>query len=141
MIRLLIADDQALVRGALSALLGLEPDFEVVAEVSSGADVVPAVLEHGPDVALLDVSLPGVAGSDVCRQLKSLRRSTQVILMSEALERGELARQSAAAGADVAVGRAGADDPLNGLTQQVGVILDELPIIGEHEPAVIDDKP
>ena len=62
MIRLLLADDQALVRGALSALLGLEPDFEVVAEVSSGTDVVPAVLEHQPDVALLDVEMPGLDG-------------------------------------------------------------------------------
>ena len=62
MIRLLLADDQALVRGALSALLGLEPDLEVVAEVSSGDAVVPAVLEHRPDVALLDVEMPGLDG-------------------------------------------------------------------------------
>ena len=47
-IRLLLADDQALVRGALSALLGLEPDLEVVAEVGSGDEVLPAVLEHRP---------------------------------------------------------------------------------------------
>ena len=62
MIRLLLADDQALVRGALSALLGLEPDLEVVAEVASGLEVVPAVLEHHPDVALLDVEMPGLDG-------------------------------------------------------------------------------
>ncbi len=63
MIRLLLADDQALVRGALSALLGLEPDLEVVAEVASGLEVVPAVLEHHPDVALLDVEMPGSTAS------------------------------------------------------------------------------
>ena len=49
-------------RGALSALLGLEPDLEVVAEVGSGDAVLPAVLEHRPDVALLDVEMPGLDG-------------------------------------------------------------------------------
>ena len=61
-IRLLLADDQALVRGALAALLGLEPDLEVVAEVGSGHEVLPAVAEHRPDVALLDVEMPGMDG-------------------------------------------------------------------------------
>ena len=61
-IRLLLADDQALVRGALSALLGLERDLEVVAEVSSGDQVLDAVREHRPDVALLDVEMPGLDG-------------------------------------------------------------------------------
>ena len=53
-IRLLLADDQALVRGALSALLNLESDLEVVAEVGSGDAVVAAAIEHRPDVALLE---------------------------------------------------------------------------------------
>src|SRR5262249_43718930 len=52
------------------------------------------------DVALLDVSISGVAGLEICRQLKSTQRSTPVVLLSGALERGELAKQSAAAGAD-----------------------------------------
>ncbi|MGZ4479768.1 MAG: DNA-binding response regulator, partial [Nocardioidaceae bacterium] len=51
-IRLLLADDQALVRGALAALLALEPDLDVVAEVARGDEVVPAAREHRPDVAL-----------------------------------------------------------------------------------------
>ncbi|BAW92773.1 two-component response regulator [Actinomyces sp. Chiba101] len=57
-IRLLIADDQALVRGALATLLGLEADLEVVAQVGSGNDVVTAAHEHGADVALLDIDMP-----------------------------------------------------------------------------------
>ncbi|MCW2753866.1 MAG: MerR family transcriptional regulator [Marmoricola sp.] len=61
-IRLLLADDQALVRGALSALLALEPDLEVVAEVGAGDLVLEAVREHRPDVALLDVEMPGLDG-------------------------------------------------------------------------------
>jgi two-component system sensor histidine kinase DesK len=61
-IRLLIADDQALVRGALSALLGLEPDIEVVAEVGRGDEVVDAAV-RAADVALLDIEMPGWTGS------------------------------------------------------------------------------
>lgn len=62
MIRLLIADDQALVRGALSALLGLEGDIEVVAEVGRGDEVLDAARRTSPDVALLDIEMPGLDG-------------------------------------------------------------------------------
>ncbi|CAM2741216.1 Nitrogen regulation protein C [Actinomyces slackii] len=58
MIRLLIADDQALVRGALATLLGLEADLEVVAQVGTGSAVVPAAREQRADVALLDIDMP-----------------------------------------------------------------------------------
>lgn len=61
-IRLLLADDQALVRGALAALLDLEDDLQVVAQVGSGDLVVEAVREHAPDVALLDIEMPGLDG-------------------------------------------------------------------------------
>lgn len=61
-IRLLLADDQALVRGALAALLGLEEDLEVVAEVGRGDEVVAAARDHAVDVALLDVEMPGMDG-------------------------------------------------------------------------------
>src|SRR6185503_18608406 len=61
-VRLLLADDQAMVRAALAALLSLEPDFEVVAEVGRGDQVVAAAAEHRPDVALLDIEMPGLDG-------------------------------------------------------------------------------
>lgn len=69
MIRLLLADDQALVRGALAALLGLEPDLEVVAQVARGDEVLAAARAQPIDVALLDVEMPGLDGIEVCRQL------------------------------------------------------------------------
>ncbi|MGH3045782.1 MAG: response regulator transcription factor [Gaiellaceae bacterium] len=62
MIRILIAEDQGMVRGALAALLAFEPDLEVVAEVGTGDEVVAAASEHRPDVALLDVEMPGIDG-------------------------------------------------------------------------------
>ncbi|MEU7988415.1 response regulator transcription factor [Streptosporangium canum] len=70
MIRILIAEDQQVVRGALVALLELEPDLSVVAEVGSGDDVVPAALKHSPDVAVLDIDMPGgVDGLDAAAEL------------------------------------------------------------------------
>ncbi|MCZ2264392.1 response regulator, partial [Isoptericola sp. QY 916] len=62
MIRLLLADDQALVRGALAALLDLETDLEVVAQVGRGDEVLDAARASAADVALLDVEMPGLDG-------------------------------------------------------------------------------
>jgi len=81
-IRLLLADDQALVRGALSALLGLEPDLEVVAEVGSGDEVVAAVLEHRPDVALLDVEMPGMDGITATGEVRRASPETRVLIVT-----------------------------------------------------------
>ncbi|MEU4393640.1 response regulator transcription factor [Kribbella sp. NPDC023855] len=71
-IRLLIADDQALVRGALAALLDLEPDLEVVAEVGRGDEVLEAVRTAKPDVALLDVEMPGLDGIEAAAALRAV---------------------------------------------------------------------
>ncbi|HUJ05002.1 MAG TPA: response regulator transcription factor [Streptosporangiaceae bacterium] len=61
-IRLLLADDQELIRGALAIMLGLEDDFEVVASVARGDQVLAAARMHQPDVALLDIEMPGIDG-------------------------------------------------------------------------------
>lgn len=71
MIRLLLADDQALVRGALAALLDLEPDLTVVAQVGRGDEVVEAARTHHADVALLDVEMPGIDGIAAAAALKT----------------------------------------------------------------------
>jgi two-component system response regulator DesR len=81
-IRLVIADDQALVRGAIAALLGLEPDLEVVAEVGSGGDAVAAAVEHRPDVALLDVEMPGLDGIEAARLIRERSPSTHVLMVT-----------------------------------------------------------
>lgn len=80
--RLLLADDQALVRGALAALLDLETDLEVVAEVGRGDEVVAAALEHRPDVALLDVEMPGLDGISATAALREAVPSVRVLIVT-----------------------------------------------------------
>lgn len=82
MIGLLLADDQALVRGALAALLALEPDLEVVAEVARGDEVVAAALAHDIDVALLDVEMPGLDGIEATAALKRASPATHVLIVT-----------------------------------------------------------
>ena len=98
-ITLLLADDQALVRGALAALLDLEPDLHVVAEVGSGDAVVAAATEHEPDVALLDVEMPGMDGIEATRALKAARPQTRVLIVTTFGRPGYL-RRALQAGAD-----------------------------------------
>ncbi|KQU44357.1 two-component system response regulator [Rhodococcus sp. Leaf278] len=81
-IRLLLADDQALVRGALAALLGLEHDLDIVAEVGRGDEVLSAVLEHRPDVVLLDVEMPGKNGIDVAAELAVAAPESRVLIVT-----------------------------------------------------------
>ncbi len=81
MIRVLLAEDQAMVRGALSALLGREQDIEVVAEVARGDEVVEAARATQPDVALLDIEMPGGDGIAAAQALgKALPTCRSVIL-------------------------------------------------------------
>ncbi|MFK3621134.1 response regulator transcription factor [Corynebacterium hesseae] len=70
-IRVLIAEDQSLVRGALTALLNTEPDIEVVAGCGSGTKVAELVAKHSVDVALLDIEMPGMNGIDAAKSIAS----------------------------------------------------------------------
>jgi len=81
-IRVLLAEDQALVRGALAALLSLEPDIEVVAQVARGDEVVPAALASHPDVALLDIEMPGTDGLSAAAQLRRAVPACRVAIVT-----------------------------------------------------------
>jgi two-component system response regulator DesR len=95
-IRVLLADDQALVRGALAAMLGLEADIEVVAQVGSGDEVVEAARRVRPDVALLDVQMPGKDGLTAAAELRVALPGCRVIVCTTFGRPGYLSRAMAA---------------------------------------------
>ena len=99
-IRVIIAEDQAMVRGALAALLALEEDVEIVADASRGDEVVPAALESLPDVALLDIEMPGGDGLTTAAALRERLPSCRVIILTTFGRAGYLRRamESGAAG-------------------------------------------
>ncbi|NEM07972.1 response regulator transcription factor [Geodermatophilus normandii] len=82
MIRVLVAEDQSMVRGALRALLELEPDITVVAEVGRGDEVLSAAREHGPDVALLDIEMPGRDGIEAARELAAEMPAVRAVVLT-----------------------------------------------------------
>ncbi|WP_226347162.1 response regulator transcription factor [Agilicoccus flavus] len=98
-IRLLLADDQALVRGALAALLSMETDLEVVAEVGRGDEVLPAVRAHRPDVVLLDVEMPGLDGIAAAAALREAREAVRILIVTT-FGRPGYVRRGLRAGAD-----------------------------------------
>ncbi|BCY10367.1 response regulator transcription factor [Actinoplanes sp. L3-i22] len=98
MIKMLLADDQALVRGAMAALLDLEPDLKVVVEVGRGDEVVDAARAHEVDVALLDVQMPGLDGISAARLLHEALPACKVLMVTTFGRAGYL-RQAMAAGA------------------------------------------
>jgi two-component system, NarL family, response regulator DesR len=91
-VRVLLAEDQAMVRGAIAALLALEEDIEIVAEASRGDEVVALALESGPDVALLDVEMPGGDGLDAAAALREKVPSCRVIILTTFGRAGYLKR-------------------------------------------------
>jgi two-component system response regulator DesR len=82
MIRILIAEDQGMVRGALASLLELEPDFQVVAQVARGDEVLGAAMGVKPDVALLDIEMPGSSGLDAAELLAAALPACRVLILT-----------------------------------------------------------
>ena len=83
MIKVLLAEDQSMVREALAALLGLEPDIEVVAQVARGDEVLPAARAHADlDVALLDIEMPGATGIEAAAQLHREFPSLKLVVLT-----------------------------------------------------------
>ena len=100
MIRVLLAEDQAMVRGALAGLLSLEPDIEVVAQVARGDEVLAAAREQRPGVALLDIEMPGIDGLQAAAQLADELPDCKVLILTTFGRPGYLRRamESGAAG-------------------------------------------
>jgi two-component system response regulator DesR len=82
MIRVLLAEDQAMVRGALAALLTLEGDIEIIAEVGRGDEVVTVALATKPDVALLDIEMPGCDGITAAAALHAQLPSCRILILT-----------------------------------------------------------
>ncbi|MCX4667029.1 response regulator transcription factor [Streptomyces sp. NBC_01381] len=80
-IRVVVADDQELVRSGFSMILEAQPDIEVVAEAGDGAEAVAAVRQHAPDVLLLDIRMPGTDGIEAARQVCA-RTSCRVVMLT-----------------------------------------------------------
>ncbi|MGO4461795.1 response regulator transcription factor [Streptomyces sp. M-16] len=81
-IRILLAEDQSMVREALAALLGLEPDIEVLAQVARGDEVVAAAGSHDVNVALLDIEMPGMTGIEAAAELRRSHPSLKIVVLT-----------------------------------------------------------
>jgi two-component system response regulator DesR len=125
MIKLLLADDQALVRGAMAALLDLEPDLKVVAEVGRGDEVVEAARLHEVDVALLDVEMPGMDGVAAARELHKVLPQCRVLMVTTFGRAGYL-RQAMTAGASGFIVK---DTPARQLADAVRRVYDGLRVV------------
>ncbi|HWC80994.1 MAG TPA: response regulator transcription factor [Pseudonocardiaceae bacterium] len=91
-IRILLAEDQGMVRGALAALLDLEPDLQVVAQVAAGDQVLVAAERSEPDIALLDIEMPGLDGLSAARSLRTARPDCRVLILTTFGKPGYLRR-------------------------------------------------
>ncbi|MEU9957247.1 response regulator transcription factor [Streptomyces sp. NPDC050982] len=118
-IRVLLAEDQGMMRGALALLLGLEADIEVVAQVGTGDAIVGAALESRPDVALLDIELPGISGLDAAALLRDEVPDCRVLILTTFGRPGYLRRAMEAGAAGFLV----KDGPVEGLAEAIRRVL------------------
>jgi two-component system response regulator DesR len=114
-IRVLLAEDQAMMLGAIAVLLDLEEDIEVVAQVSDGSAILPTALDVRPDVALLDIELPGVSGLEAAASLAARLPECRVVIVTTFGRTGYLQRAMAAG----AVGFLVKDGPVEGLAEAI----------------------
>jgi two-component system response regulator DesR len=91
-IRVVLAEDQAMVLGAFAQLLALEPDVDVVATATDGARALAAVAEHDPDVLVTDVEMPGQSGLDVAAELRRRGARTRIVIVTTFARSGYLRR-------------------------------------------------
>jgi penicillin-binding protein 2 len=92
MIRIVLAEDQALLRGALAGLLALESDIDVVAEAGDGDSAWKAVQQHQPDLLLTDIEMPGLTGLDLAAKVQEAKLATRVVIVTTFARGGYLRR-------------------------------------------------
>lgn len=119
-IRVLLAEDQGMMRGALALLLGMEDDIEVVAQVAAGDEIVGAALAHRPDVALLDIELPVTSGLDAAAELRERAPGCLVLILTTFGRPGYLRRAMEAGAAGFLV----KDGPVEELAGTIRRVLD-----------------
>lgn len=95
-IRVLLADDEHLIRGALAALLALEEDLTIVAEAASGPEALAMARAHTPDVAVMDLQMPGADGVQVATQLRDEQPACRTMIVTSHARPGHLKRALAA---------------------------------------------
>src|ERR1700712_5256432 len=91
-IRVLLAEDQTMLRGALAALLELEPDICVVAQAPNGREAIRRIREHTPDVLVTDIEMPEMTGLELAASLKQAESKTRVIILTTFARPGYLRR-------------------------------------------------
>lgn len=114
-VRVLLAEDQGMMRGALALLLGMEPDIDVVARVGRGDEIVDAALLSRPDVALLDIELPGRSGLDAAADLHDEVPDCRVLILTTFGRPGHLRRAMEAGAAGFLV----KDGPVEELAEAI----------------------
>ncbi|SDY85462.1 MULTISPECIES: response regulator transcription factor [unclassified Bacillus (in: firmicutes)] len=82
MIRIVIAEDQKMLRGALVSLLKLEDDIEVIADVSNGLDAWNIITKHRPDVCLLDIEIPDITGLEIAEKLRTIGHPCKIMIVT-----------------------------------------------------------
>ena len=118
-IKVLLAEDQVMIREALAALLSFEDDIEVVAQVGRGDEVVKAAQDTAPDVALLDIEMPGMDGLTAAKELKVHSPGTQIVILTTFGRPGFL-RRAMESGVSAFLVK---DSPADKLTQTIRRVL------------------
>ncbi|MEJ8656902.1 response regulator [Streptomyces sp. MS1.AVA.4] len=118
-VRVLLAEDQGMMRGALALLLGMEEDIEVVAQVAAGDEIVRSALVARPDVALLDSELPGLSGLDAAAALREEVPDCRVLILTTFARPGYLRRAMEAGAAGFLV----KDGPVEELAEAIRAVL------------------
>jgi len=97
--RIVLADDQLLIRAGIRALLDSLSGYRIIAECSDGQSAIAAVQQHHPDIVLLDIAMPGMSGIDVARTLRAGKAEARLLILSS-IEQPTIVEQALASGVD-----------------------------------------